>query len=144
MKTPKQQLEIAIQAIELQIGRIKSKSSIHITKAWGKTDQADFANAALEVETSLTPEEALRLCLSIEKEMGRIRKEKWGPRIIDIDIIFYNSEIISLENPSLQIPHTYAHEREFVLQPLVEIAPNYIHPVLLLSVQELHLLLFNK
>jgi 2-amino-4-hydroxy-6-hydroxymethyldihydropteridine diphosphokinase len=113
---------------------VKSSSYYH-TRPWGKTDQADFINAVVQVETELTPRELLELCLAIEKQMGRIRDEKWGPRIIDIDILCYGTQV--LQEPNLTIPHPYLHERAFVLVPLNEIAPDYVHPVLQQRVAEL-------
>ena len=85
--------------------------------------------------TSLPPEELLNIIKGIEKELGREKGEKWGPRIIDIDILFYGEKIIN--SPSLTIPHPYLHERAFVLIPLTEIAPEFAHPVLKKKVKEL-------
>jgi 2-amino-4-hydroxy-6-hydroxymethyldihydropteridine diphosphokinase len=113
---------------------IKSSSYYH-TRPWGKTDQADFVNSVLQIETSLSPRELLSLCLLIEKQMGRIREEKWGPRIIDIDILCYGSQIIN--EPDLIIPHPYLHERAFVLIPFKEISPEFVHPVLKKSMIQL-------
>ena len=99
---------------------LAKQSQIHTTKAWGKTDQPDFANMAIEVETSLKPLELLDLVLGIELEMGRVRQERWGPRVIDIDLIAYERERMKTER--LTLPHPHAHERDFVLHPLREIA----------------------
>jgi len=112
-------LSSAIELINKQIGTIIKKSSIHKTKAWGKTDQPDFLNMVIKIETKLDPQKLLKQCLSIENELGRIRKEKWGERIIDIDILYFNDLIINDEN--LKIPHPLIQEREFVLKPLNEI-----------------------
>lgn len=101
---------------------VVAQSSIHITKPWGKTDQPDFANAAVTVETDLKPLQLLDATQAIELEMGRQRLEMWGPRVIDIDIIAF--EHMKLISPRLILPHPYAHERDFVLKPLREIAPN--------------------
>lgn len=109
----------AINLIGNQIGKVLKQSSIHETKAWGNTNQPDFLNMVIRIETELTPELLLEKCLSIEKEIGRVREEKWGPRIIDIDILYYNDLIIDNEN--LKIPHPFINEREFVLKPLTEI-----------------------
>ncbi|HLO79719.1 MAG TPA: 2-amino-4-hydroxy-6-hydroxymethyldihydropteridine diphosphokinase [Chitinophagaceae bacterium] len=109
-------------------GTIVKQSSVFETSAWGKTDQPDFLNQALLVETSLSPEVLLKQLLGIEQVMGRYRGEKYGPRIIDIDIIFFNQEIIDL--PDLKIPHPRMQNRRFVLAPLAEMAPGFIHPVL--------------
>ena len=112
-------LENAISLINQQVGKILKQSSIHETKAWGKTDQPDFLNLVIKIETKLVPQMLLQKCLSIENEIGRIREEKWGPRLIDIDILYYNDLIIDDEN--LKIPHPFINEREFVLNPLKEI-----------------------
>lgn len=96
-------------------------SNIIITKPWGKTDQPDFHNMVVGVNTSLPPLELLDVCLGIEDELGRVRAEKWGPRLIDIDIIVYNRVVMNTDR--LTLPHQFAHERDFVLDPLREIAP---------------------
>ena len=95
------------------------QSSVLTTKPWGKTDQPDFANQAVAVETSLEPLELLDVILGIELDMGRVRQEVWGPRLIDIDMIAY--ERVEMTSPRLTLPHPYAHERDFVLVPLREI-----------------------
>ncbi|HHB82800.1 MAG TPA: 2-amino-4-hydroxy-6-hydroxymethyldihydropteridine diphosphokinase, partial [Devosia sp.] len=98
-----------------------AQSKVLKNPAWGKTDQPDFHNIVLEIETSLTPLELLDTCQSIENKMGRVRKERWGPRLIDIDIVAY--ERIRMDTKRLTLPHPHAHEREFVLNPLSEISP---------------------
>ncbi|WCL80319.1 2-amino-4-hydroxy-6-hydroxymethyldihydropteridine diphosphokinase [Saprospira sp. CCB-QB6] len=118
-----------------KIGQITSQSDVYLTAAWGLEDQADFENMALALQCELSPEELLKACLSIEAKAGRIRKQKWGPRCLDIDIIFYNQEQINL--PQLQIPHPQLHKRRFVLAPLAQIAPQFIHPSLNQSIQDL-------
>jgi 2-amino-4-hydroxy-6-hydroxymethyldihydropteridine diphosphokinase len=100
---------------------VTAQSSVIRTKAWGKTDQPDFANMALAVETNLTPIDLLHVCLDIERDMGRVRHEVWGPRLIDIDLIAY--ERVEMESAKLTLPHRFAHERDFVLVPLREISP---------------------
>ena len=95
------------------------QSSVLTTKPWGKTDQPDFANQAVEVETRLEPIALLDVILGIELDMGRVRQEVWGPRLIDIDMIAY--ERVEMTSPRLTLPHPYAHERDFVLVPLGEI-----------------------
>jgi 2-amino-4-hydroxy-6-hydroxymethyldihydropteridine diphosphokinase len=117
------------------IGNIVTESSVYRTKAWGKTDQPDFYNQVLGIITSIEPEELLQKVLSIESEIGRERKEKWGPRIIDIDILFYENRIVELEN--LFIPHPGIPSRRFVLEPLAEIAPDFIHPLLKKNIRTL-------
>lgn len=121
--------------IEKNIGMITRCSSIYETAAWGKTDQNSFLNQVLMVHTLLSPEQLMNQCLRIEKWMGRERKEKWSSRSIDIDILFYQNEIINMEG--LIIPHPRIPERNFVLTPMCEIAENEIHPVLYRSMIEL-------
>jgi len=117
---PPAQLAEAIRRIAahpaIHVGR---QSSVLATKPWGKTDQPDFANQAIEVETTLEPLELLDVILGIELAMGRVREEVWGPRLIDIDLIAY--ERVEMQTPRLTLPHPYAHERDFVLDPLREI-----------------------
>lgn len=100
---------------------VTAQSTVIRTPAWGKTDQPDFANMAATVDTSLSPVDLLHVCLDIERDMGRVRHEVWGPRLIDIDIIAY--ERLEVESAKLVLPHRFAHERDFVLVPLREIAP---------------------
>lgn len=121
--------------ISNHIGVLIAGSSLYQTTAWGNEDQASFLNKALSVSTSLSAEEILAEIGLIETKMGRVREEQWGPRIIDIDIIFYNEEII--ENPNLKIPHPQLTNRNFVLVPLLELCPNKIHPILQKSVKRL-------
>ena len=120
---PAAQLDEAIRQMDAHFDiQVTSQSQKIITKAWGKTDQPDFANMAIAVETSLEPIDLLDVLLGIELAMGRVRKEVWGPRLIDIDIIAY--EGVEMKTPRLTLPHPYAHERDFVLDPLREIAPD--------------------
>lgn len=101
--------------------RIVKQSSVIATKPWGKTDQPDFANMAAEIEAALDPIDLLHVALDTEREMGRVRHEVWGPRVIDIDIIAY--ERIEMQTGRLTLPHPHAHARDFVLVPLREISP---------------------
>lgn len=129
-------IENTINLIHKNAGRIIKKSRIYNTSAWGKTDQPDFYNQALEIETDLSPRDLLHELLKTEALAGRIRNgEKWSERTMDIDILFYNDEIISEDD--LKIPHPYLQERKFVLAPLAEIAASYIHPVLKKSISVL-------
>lgn len=112
-------LNQALSLINVKIGKVIKKSSIHETKAWGKTNQPDFLNMVIQIETDLIPHELLSCCISIENQLGRVRKEKWGERIIDIDILYYNNLKISEDN--LTIPHPFIEERDFVLIPLKEL-----------------------
>jgi 2-amino-4-hydroxy-6-hydroxymethyldihydropteridine diphosphokinase len=107
---------------------VVAQSSVLITKPWGKTDQPDFANIAISIETTLKPIDLLDVLLGIELSMGRVRDEVWGPRLIDIDIIAYDR--IELKIPRLTLPHPYAHERSFVLDPLRQIDENAANWVL--------------
>ena len=114
--------------IELICGRLLQVSSLYETAAWGITDQADFLNQVLLLETNLSPRQLLQAILSIEEKGGRIRTVKNAPRTIDIDILFYNDLV--LDEPGLTIPHPRIPDRRFVLEPLNEISPDYRHPVL--------------
>jgi len=119
---------------ENQIDIIK-KSPVYMTKPYGYENQPPFLNCVVQGETELTAEELLNTLLMIEKEIGRVRRIHWGPRIIDLDIIFFDSVII--DKPNLKIPHPDIKNREFVLKPLADIAPDFIHPVLHKTVKEL-------
>jgi 2-amino-4-hydroxy-6-hydroxymethyldihydropteridine diphosphokinase len=100
---------------------LRRESSIYATPPWGKIDQPSFLNMAVIVETSLTPRALLELCLKVEQDMGRERKERWGPRTLDIDILTYAELVI--DEPDLKLPHPRLVERAFVLAPLAEISP---------------------
>jgi 2-amino-4-hydroxy-6-hydroxymethyldihydropteridine diphosphokinase len=129
-------LEEAITYIEAHIGVVKQLSSVYETAAWGKEDQPPFLNQAVGVRTEFMPIQVLEKALWIEKELGRVRHEKWGSRLIDIDVILYENEIIDL-GEQLQIPHPQMHLRRFVLMPLAEIAGDRIHPKLKISIKEI-------
>jgi 2-amino-4-hydroxy-6-hydroxymethyldihydropteridine diphosphokinase len=129
------QLAVARQLIEERIGRVDAASHVYQTKAWGLEDQADFLNQVLKVRTALSPEDVLERILAIEQELGRIREGKWGSRLIDIDILFYDDRIIHTEN--LIVPHPLIPRRRFVLAPLQEIAPDFRHPLLQKTISEL-------
>ena len=117
----------ALSMMEETVGRLVKVSSIIETKAYGYTDQGDFLNGAVEVETRLSPEELLTSLQKIEKQLDRIRTIRWGPRTIDLDIVFFEDWIIR-EN-YLAIPHEDFRQREFVLAPMAEIAPQWKDPV---------------
>lgn len=114
-------------AIEEKCGSISQVSALYETEAWGLKDQGPFLNQALELRTGLGAKDLLEELLSIELSLGRVRDVKYGPRLIDIDIIFFNHEVI--EVPGLIVPHPQLHLRRFALEALAEIAPAYMHPV---------------
>lgn len=130
-----QNLKVAMEAIALQCGQIVTTSSFYQTSAWGKTDQDDFLNQVLVVETNLAPEHLMQTLLNIETEMGRVREKKWEPRIIDLDVLMMNP--IVMQTPLLTLPHPAMEQRRFVLEPLCEIAPTLLHPVSGKSMQHL-------
>lgn len=127
--------EKAIYLLEQKGIKVTKRSSFYETEPWGVKEQPKFINMAVEIETYLKPEELLRTIKEIENEIGRRSSTRWGPRIIDLDILFYNDLI--LRTPELEIPHPLIHERDFVLKPLSEIAPDKIHPVLKKTIKEL-------
>jgi len=117
-----------------RIGSVLKRSSVYKTAAWGNTQQPDFFNQAIEVKSELSPHRLLESLQRIEKDMGRLRIEKWGPRIIDIDILFYKDTIVT--SGDLTITHPELQNRRFALEPLAEIT-NVIHPVLKKTVSQL-------
>lgn len=122
-----QQLSLAKQSLEQQIGMILQESSIYETAAWGVEDQPSFLNQVILISSPLSALECLNLTQKIELDLGRVRLKKWGERAIDIDLLYFNDEVINY--PNLIIPHPFISERRFTLEPLAEIAPTYIHPV---------------
>ena len=134
-QNPKKKLAKAKLLINAQIGKIDRQSSIYETAAWGYTNQPNFLNQVVILQSAFTPSEILQKILTIEKKMGRVRTIKNAPRSIDIDILFYNKEIIKDEN--LQVPHPLLQQRRFVLTPLNELLPNFKHPVLKKSIHHL-------
>jgi 2-amino-4-hydroxy-6-hydroxymethyldihydropteridine diphosphokinase len=130
-----QYLALAMVQIIQQIGPITKMSSVYETAAWGNKDQHAFLNIAICISTPFTPLQTLERCLRIEKQMGRHKTIKWEPRIIDIDILLYNNQIIKDKN--LFVPHPMMHERRFVLEPLAEILPKKEHPILKKTFKEL-------
>ncbi len=126
----------AIELIEKKAGTITKKSAIFETAAWGNTNQAAFLNQVIELKTNLNPFGLLKSILEIEIELGRMRdSKKWTARTIDIDILFFDAEII--DTPELKIPHPYIQERKFVLIPLMELASNLMHPISKKTIQAL-------
>ena len=128
-------LSQAISKIEEQIGKVEKVSSIYETAAWGKTNQPSFYNQVIKISTSLKPLQILKIVLQIEYEIGRKRFEKWGARIIDIDLLYYQNEVFT--NQELTIPHPQIQNRKFTLIPLCEIAQEFIHPTLKVTQQQL-------
>lgn len=135
MGNREENLATAYNYIDQQCGHVNLASSIYETAAWGKNDQSSFLNQVLEIQTNLTPRQLLKKILLIEQQIGRVREEKYGPRIIDIDILLFNDEIHNY--PTLKIPHPELQNRRFVLVPLAEIAATTIHPVLKKTMTEL-------
>jgi 2-amino-4-hydroxy-6-hydroxymethyldihydropteridine diphosphokinase len=121
-------LKEAKLAIQKKVGEIEAASHLYKTAPWGNTNQQDFLNQVLAVNTILSATDVLKIILNIELQMGRTREKKWAPRTIDIDILFFNNDFIQEDN--LIVPHPLLHQRRFTLVPLAEIAPNYSHPLL--------------
>jgi 2-amino-4-hydroxy-6-hydroxymethyldihydropteridine diphosphokinase len=117
-----------LNLIEEEIGSIEKKSSVYETEAWGNKMQQPFLNMVIEVHSPMMPHQILETINKIESGMGRVRVEKWEPRIIDIDILYFGDEKISSKD--LTIPHPLIQSRKFVLIPLAEIAPTFKHPAI--------------
>lgn len=134
----KENLTRAIEALSLALGPCTAQSSFIETAPWGFDSENAFLNCAVAFETELAPQELLDTTEKVEREMGRTTKSSGGiyhDRVIDIDILLYGSEIV--ETPRLTIPHPLMHMRDFVLEPLAEIAPHAIHPTTGKSIEEL-------
>ena len=121
---PAAAMAAALQALDSESVAVVAVSSLYRTPPWGMTDQPDFLNAAASVDTMLTARALLERCLDAERILKRVRAERWGPRIIDIDILWFGDETI--EEEGLQVPHPRLTERAFALAPLAEIAPGLI------------------
>lgn len=128
-------LYTAKKHLEDEIGKIERSSSIYETAPWGNTDQPDFYNQVHIIKSKYTAEEIMQKILRIEERMGRIRTIKNAARIIDIDILFFNRDII--DKPGLIIPHAEIANRRFVLEPLNELSPQMIHPLINKSLEEI-------
>jgi 2-amino-4-hydroxy-6-hydroxymethyldihydropteridine diphosphokinase len=121
-------LQQAVEAIAVEIAPVQKASAVYETQSWGKTDEPDYLNQVITLQTNFSAQQVLQKILSIELQMGRKREVKWGSRIIDIDILFYGDEVIN--EPELVVPHPQLHNRRFTLDPLAEIAPEFVHPLL--------------
>ena len=133
-----QNLRLAVQHIEERIGKIVSLSAFYATAPWGFSSEHTFLNAAACVETLLPPLSVLHLTQEIEREIGRTHKSVGGvysDRVIDIDLLLYDDRV--LDTPELKLPHPLMHERRFVMEPLAEIAPDLVHPILKKKMREL-------
>lgn len=135
MGNSREQLITAIKLINKKIGKVTRHSNLYVTAAWGNTNQPDFLNQVIVVESKLAAVQTMQTILGIEEEMGRVRTVKNAPRIIDIDILFYNKEVI--EEKILSVPHPQIPNRRFVLIPLNELSPNFKHPVFQQSIHHL-------
>ena len=127
----------ALEALEARKVHVVKESALYKTEPIGITDQDWFFNQVVEVETELSPLELLYACLATEEEIGRIRNpdEKWGPRPIDVDLLFYHDQVIN--TTELTVPHPELVDRRFILVPLSEIAPDFRHPTRRKTIQEL-------
>jgi 2-amino-4-hydroxy-6-hydroxymethyldihydropteridine diphosphokinase len=128
-------LEAALESIASRCGTVLKASAVFETAAWGREDQPSFLNQCCCIATPLDARALLATILDIERSMGRVREEKYGARLIDIDILFFDADIIHEEG--LTVPHPYVHERRFALVCMNDIAPLYVHPVFKRSISEL-------
>lgn len=117
----------AIQKIEKYFNSKPVVAHFYETPPWGNENQSRFINTAIYLHTDITIDQCLKKVQAIEKEMGRLKTEKWGPRMIDIDILFYEDDVV--ETDIITVPHQHLHQRAFVLKPLQDILPNFIHPL---------------
>ncbi len=127
-------LDAAVQALAPQV-RVTGLSKVYETPAWGYEDQPLFLNAAVRAETELSPQDLLLFVKDLERKLGRTESFRWGPRLIDIDILFYDDLVV--KTAGLVIPHPRLHERAFVLVPLRDLKPDLAHPTLGKTVQQM-------
>ncbi len=118
-----------------QVGAIVRQSGLYESASWGVADQPPYLNQVVQLTTTLSPEAVLDQTQAIERKLGRVRQEKWGSRLIDIDLLFYGDLV--RQSDTLTLPHPWLHLRRFTLQPLADIAPDFQHPVLGQSVRNL-------
>ena len=130
-------LKLAVDFIHSEIGKIARTSHVYETQPWGKTNQDSFLNMVVMANTIYQPREILEKITDFEREQGRTRTEKWGPRNVDIDIVFYGKRVI--RDKGLEIPHPEIENRAFVLVPMLEIAPDFVHPVLQRQIDEIYM-----
>lgn len=130
-------LSKATAAIRMFLGRVDQQSHVYETEPWGRPHQPTFYNQAIQITTPCSPLETLHLIKQVEFLLGRDNKEKWAPRIIDIDILFFDD--LAFESPLLTIPHKHITDRKFTLEPLKEIAPHLVHPVAQKTITQLYL-----
>lgn len=129
------QLHQATQLLSTKVGPLLRQSAVYETAPWGNTNQPGFLNQVVVLQTRQHPTDLLGHIRDIEQALGRVRYEKWGSRVIDVDILYYGQLVVSM--PDLRIPHPFIAERRFTLVPLVEIAPDFVHPVLKRSNRQL-------
>ena len=129
-------IKYALERLQSYGSEILSTSKIIETEPYGYEDQPDFLNCAAIIRTNKPPLELLDTCKRIETEVGRIKTVHWGPRVIDLDILFYND--IVMEHEKLVIPHPELHKRKFVLDSLIELCPDMLHPVLKTSIRNIY------
>lgn len=132
---PSVTFEAARAGISAQYGGIVEASSVYETAPWGVVDQPVFLNQVVVIQTHYHPIDVLQFTQKLEKTLGRERRQRWGPRMIDIDVLYYGDVVMTM--PELCVPHPRLHQRRFTLVPLVEIAPHFLHPKLRLTNQQL-------
>jgi len=132
----KKYIHDALDFINERVGTVTGLSSLYQTASWGNEDQPDFINQVVSVKTKLNPQQLLENILVIETKLGRERGDKWGSRTIDIDLLFYGTEVINEDN--LIVPHPFLHQRRFTLMPLVELNPGLVHPVFKQTIKQLY------
>ena len=128
-------LKNSIKLLNSRVGKVLNTSGIYESEPWGVKNQNYFLNQVIEIETHIDPNDLLNICKNIEYDMGRKPEIRWGKRVIDIDILYYQSKIINQEN--LIIPHKLMHERKFVMIPLNDLNENHLHPILKITNKEI-------